>query len=208
MPIRKTNMDNMIETINSHAKKDGLKISSNVITAIKEVPRHLFVRKNPYDDSPQLIGCHQTISQPYIVAYMTEMLDVKSSHKVLDIGMGSGYQSAILSKLTKEVYAVEIIKELAEKTKKILKDYKNIKIGIRNGYEGWEEYAPYDRIMVAAKVKKIPQKLIDQLVDNGKMIIPLIKDTGQKLILVTKVDNTSHIRETLIGVRFVPLVGE
>ena len=140
MPIRRTNMDNMIETINSYAKKDGLKISSNVITAIKEVPRNLFVRKNPFDDSPQLIGWNQTISQPYIVAYMTEMLDVKPSHRVLDVGMGSGYQSAILSKLVKEVYAIEIIKELAEKTREVLQDYKNIKTGIRNGYDGWEKY--------------------------------------------------------------------
>ena len=207
MPIRRTNMDNMIETINSYAKKDGLKISSNVITAIKEVPRNLFVRKNPFDDSPQLIGWNQTISQPYIVAYMTEMLDVKPSHRVLDVGMGSGYQSAILSKLVKEVYAIEIIKELAEKTREVLQDYKNIKTGIRNGYDGWEKYAPYDRIMVAAKTNQVPNKLFNQLVNNGKMIIPLIEESKEKLGLITKGDYNSFVKETLIGVRFVPLVG-
>ncbi len=207
MPIRRTNMDNMIETINSYAKKDGLKISSNVITAIKEVPRNLFVRKNPFDDSPQLIGWNQTISQPYIVAYMTEMLDVKPSHRVLDVGMGSGYQSAILSKLVKEVYAIEIIKELAEKTREVLQDYKNIKTGIRNGYDGWEKYAPYDRIMVAAKTNQVPNKLFNQLVNNGKMIIPLIEESKEKLVLITKGDYNSFVKETLIGVRFVPLVG-
>ena len=207
MPIRRTNMDNMIETINSYAKKDGLKISSNVITAIKEVPRNLFVRKNPFDDSPQLIGWNQTISQPYIVAYMTEMRDVKPSHRVLDVGMGSGYQSAILSKLVKEVYAIEIIKELAEKTREVLQDYKNIKTGIRNGYDGWEKYAPYDRIMVAAKTNHVPNKLFNQLVNNGKMIIPLIEESKEKLVLITKGDYNSFVKETLIGVRFVPLVG-
>ena len=207
MPIRSTNMENMIETINSYAKKDGLKISSNVITAIKEVPRNLFVRKNPFDDSPQLIGWNQTISQPYIVAYMTEMLDVKPSHRVLDVGMGSGYQSAILSKLVKEVYAIEIIKELAEKTREVLQDYKNIKTGIRNGYDGWEKYAPYDRIMVAAKTNQVPNKLFNQLVNNGKMIIPLIEESKEKLVLITKGDYNSFVKETLIGVRFVPLVG-
>ena len=207
MPIRRTNMDNMIETINSYAKKDGLKISSNVITAIKEVPRNLFVRKNPFDDSPQLIGWNQTISQPYIVAYMTEMLDDKPSHRVLDVGMGSGYQSAILSKLVKEVYAIEIIKELAEKTREVLQDYKNIKTGIRNGYDGWEKYAPYDRIMVAAKTNQVPNKLFNQLVNNGKMIIPLIEESKEKLVLITKGDYNSFVKETLIGVRFVPLVG-
>ena len=206
MPIRRTNMDNMIETINSYAKKDGLKISSNVITAIKEVPRNLFVRKNPFDDSPQLIGWNQTISQPYIVAYMTEMLDVKPSHRVLDVGMGSGYQSAVLSKLVKEVYAIEIIKELAEKTREVLQDYKNIKTGIRNGYDGWEKYAPYDRIMVAAKTNQVPNKLFNQLVNNGKMIIPLIEESKEKLVLITKGDYNSFVKETLIGVRFVPLV--
>ena len=207
MPIRRTNMDNMIETINSYAKKDGLKISSNVITAIKEVPRNLFVRKNPFDDSPQLIGWNQTISQPYIVAYMTEILDVKPSHRVLDVGMGSGYKSAILSKLVKEVYAIEIIKELAEKTREVLQDYKNIKTGIRNGYDGWEKYAPYDRIMVAAKTNQVPNKLFNQLVNNGKMIIPLIEESKEKLVLITKGDYNSFVKETLIGVRFVPLVG-
>ena len=200
-------MDNMIETINSYAKKDGLKISSNVITAIKEVPRNLFVRKNPFDDSPQLIGWNQTISQPYIVAYMTEMLDVKPSHRVLDVGMGSGYQSAVLSKLVKEVYAIEIIKELAEKTREVLQDYKNIKTGIRNGYDGWEKYAPYDRIMVAANTNQVPNKLFNQLVNNGKMIIHLIEESKEKLVLITKGDYNSFVKETLIGVRFVPLVG-
>ena len=141
MPIRRTNMDNMIETINSYAKKDGLKISSNVITAIKEV------------------------------------------------------------------YAIEIIKELAEKTREVLQDYKNIKTGIRNGYDGWEKYAPYDRIMVAAKTNQVPNKLFNQLVNNGKMIIPLIEESKEKLVLITKGDYNSFVKETLIGVRFVPLVG-
>ena len=170
------------------------------------------VNKNTYwrreidaDEFKALVRWKQTISQPFVVAYMTDILDVQSSHKVLDIGMGSGYQSAILSKLSKEVYAVEIIKELAEKTKKVLTDYKNIKIRIGDGYEGWAEYAPYDRIMVAAKVNKIPKKMLNQLVDGGKMIIPLVTEKREKLVLVTKT-NTSYKQESLIGVRFVPLV--
>ena len=205
MGFRKHNIDEMINVINSHAKFSGREIETKVLEVMREVPRHLFVRVDPYADSPQLIGWKQTISQPFVVAYMTDILDVQSSHKVLDIGMGSGYQSAILSKLSKEVYAVEIIKELAEKTKKVLTDYKNIKIRIGDGYEGWAEYAPYDRIMVAAKVNKIPKKLLNQLVDGGKMIIPLVTEKREKLVLVTKT-NTSYKQESLIGVRFVPLV--
>ena len=205
MGFRKHNIDEMINVIISHAKFSDREIKTKVLEVMREVPRHLFVRVAPYADSPQLIGWKQTISQPFIVAYMTDILDVQSSHKVLDIGMGSGYQSAILSKLSKEVYAVEIIKELAEKTKKLLTDYKNIKIRIGDGYEGWSEYAPYDRIMVAAKVNKIPKKLLNQLVDGGKMIIPLVTEKREKLVLVTKT-NTSYKQESLIGVRFVPLV--
>ena len=230
-------MDSMIKTIQNHATRDGDNpISPRVIHAIRQVPRHRFVTTSPYKDHPVHIGHSQTISQPFIVAYMTEMLELQPLHKVLEIGMGSGYQAAVLSELSQEIYTVERIPELAIQTKTLLEqlEYENINIKVGNGVEGWEEHAPYDRIIVTATASDLipPQMLVDQLVDGGKMIIPMRRSGEHKqliattkihatntitqrsinipyeeLVLVTKTGNT-YTEKSLIGVRFVPLINE
>ena len=208
----------MIQVINDHATNYlvNKKIHPKVVRAIKQVPRHHFVKENAYADCALPIGHGQTISQPFVVAYMTELLDLKPLYRVLEIGMGSGYQSAVLSKLAHDVYTVEIIKELATETQKKLKKYSNIHCRIGNGCYGWRKFAPYDRIIVTAATNMVPPNLIDQLKNKGKMIIPIHKNNGTKLVLLTKIlrllskeDNSysEHIEEKeLIDVRFVPLV--
>ena len=201
-------IDKMINTINSYATRyNDVVISSKVLEAIRQTPRHLFVESNtPYANGPLQIGYGQTISQPFIVAYMTEMLDIDPSHKVLEIGTGSGYQAAILSHLTNNVYTVERIPELASKTSRILN--KRIKTKLDNGCYGWEKYAPYDRIIVTATADSPPQALIDQLIDGGKMIIPVKNPNGSEdLVLITK-KNDEWDSTRLMGVRFVPLIKE
>ena len=196
-------IEEMIKTINAHAKSyaDGKEIDYRVIKAMRMIPRHNFVPHYPYQDRPVPIGHQQTISQPFIVAYMTDMLDISPLHTVLEIGMGSGYQAAILSEVALKVFTVERIKALADQTKILLEHYSNIKMKVSNGYKGWKEHAPYDRIIVTAMPNYIPESLIEQLKDGGKMIIP-VKGT---LILVTKTGKT-YTEKSLIGVRFVPLV--
>ena len=210
----KREMKDMIKTINLHAKSyaGGKGINPRVLYAIEQVPRHNFVAHFPYGDGPVRIGHGQTISQPFIVAYMTDILELQPLHKVLEIGMGSGYQAAVLSELSHEIYTVERIPELAEQTKTLLErlEYNNIKIKVGNGYEGWEEHAPYDRIIVTATADELipPQALIDQLVEGGKMILPIKRPAGnEELVLVTKTGKT-YTEKSLIGVRFVPLVNE
>jgi protein-L-isoaspartate(D-aspartate) O-methyltransferase len=211
-------LDSMIQVINDYASTclENKKIHPQVIRAIRQVPRHHFVKENAYADCALPIGHGQTISQPFVVAYMTELLDLKPLHRVLEIGMGSGYQSAVLSKLAREVYTVEIIKELAIETYKKLKKYSNIQCKIGNGYYGWRKFAPYDRIIVAAATNMVPQNLINQLKNKGKMIIPINKNNGTKLVLLTKTlcllsgKNNFHSElieeKELMDVRFVPLV--
>ena len=198
----------MIEVCNLHAKsyKGGKEIDYRVQKAMRMIPRHNFVPHFPYEDRPVPIGHKQTISQPFIVAYMTDMLDVSPLHTVLEIGTGSGYQAAVLSEVALKVYTVERIKALADQTKILLEHYSNIHMKVGNGYEGWKENAPYDRIIVTATSEYIPDLLLDQLKDGGKMILPLKRATGfEDLVLITKTGETiSH--KKLIGVRFVPLV--
>jgi len=186
--------------------------SAAVLEAMKNVPRHLFMLENlhryAYDDSPLPIGLNQTISQPYIVAFMTEQLEPVPGMKILEIGTGSGYQTAVLAYLGCEVYSVEVLEELAVEAKKTLEalNYDNVKIKHGNGYSGWVEEAPFDAIIVTAAPAAIPEKLIEQLKDGGKMIIPVGKTYSiQSLKIIFKKDGRITEKE-LLPVRFVPMV--
>jgi protein-L-isoaspartate(D-aspartate) O-methyltransferase len=201
----KQEIENMIAVCNLHARSyaGGKNISSKVQNAMRMIPRHNFVPHHPYEDRPMPIGHGQTISQPFIVAYMTDMLDISPLHTVLEIGTGSGYQAAILSEVALKVYTVERIKALADQTKILLEHYSNVHMKTGNGYKGWKKNAPYDRIIVTAMPDYIPRSLVNQLKDGGKMIIPV----QGILVLVTKTGET-YTKKELIGVRFVPLVNE
>lgn len=181
-----------------------------VLEAMSKVPRELFVPRNlqqfAYEDKPLAIGYEQTISQPFIVAFMTEAAMLEPNAKVLEIGTGCGYQTAILSKLCKKVYTIEIIKPLGEETKKRLKElnYNNVRVLIGDGYGGWPSAAPFDAIIVTAAPETIPQTLIDQLKNGGRMIIP-VGTLNQELIRITKINGTIK-KETILPVRFVPMI--
>jgi protein-L-isoaspartate(D-aspartate) O-methyltransferase len=181
-----------------------------VLEAMGNVPRHLFVpedmRRHAYNDEPLPIGEGQTISQPYIVAYMTQALELKPHHRVLEIGTGSGYQTAVLAELVSSVCTVEILPELTGRARKALDglQYENIRFRIGDGALGWEEFAPYDGIMVTAAPGKVPEALQDQLREGGRMILP-VGVAFQDLVLVTHARRGFN-RKTLIPVRFVPLV--
>lgn len=183
-----------------------------VLKAMMKVPRHHYVseelRYNAYADEPLPIGHSQTISQPYIVAYMTEALGLKGDEKVLEIGTGSGYQAAILAEIVKEVYTIEIVEPLAIKAEETLKNegYQNVYCRCGDGYRGWPEEAPFDGIIVTAAPSKIPEPLIDQLKEGGRMIIP-VGDWFQELILLIKKEGEVE-KKRLIPVRFVPMTGE
>ncbi len=183
-----------------------------VLNAMKKVPRHRFVSAenatSAYEDFPLPIGQGQTISQPYIVAYMTEAAEISDNDKVLEIGTGSGYQAAILGELAKEVYTIEIIPELAEQARRTLDElgYKNITVKAGNGYEGWAEHAPFDGILVTAAPDEVPQALIDQLAMNGKLIIP-VGAGDQEMTIITKTAK-GVIEKRTIPVRFVPMTGK
>ncbi len=189
----------------------GIK-DKRVIEAMKKVPRHLFVPKDSeneaYNDYPLPIGYGQTISQPYMVALMTEALELKGDEKVLEIGTGSGYQTAILAELAKEVYTIERIIELLKRAEDLLKKlgYKNIKFKAGDGTLGWQEYKPFSAIIVTAGAPKIPRPLIDQLEDGGRLVIPVGGRYSQELIKVTK-KGDELIKENLGGCRFVDLIG-
>ena len=199
----KQQIEEMIKVCNLHATSypGGREIHWTVQKAMRMIPRHNFVPHFPYEDRPVPIGHKQTISQPFIVAYMTDMLNISPLHTVLEIGTGSGYQAAVLSEVALRVFTVERIKALAKQTKILLDHYSNVHMKVGNGFKGWKENGPYDRIMVTAMPDKIPETLVDQLKDGGKMIIPVKGD----LILITKTGKT-YTQKSLIGVRFVPLV--
>ena len=186
----------------------------SVIEAMMAVPRHKFVSENyqsrAYDDSPLPIGYGQTISQPYIVAYMTEILNLNKNSRVLEVGTGSGYQAAILSPIVKQVYTIEIIPELAKSAAVLLKDlgYRNVEAAIGDGYYGWDKYAPFDAIIVTAAAGHIPPPLVGQLKNNGRMVIPVGGSfLVQNLILITKDKDGNVTTKNLMPVRFVPLTG-
>ena len=186
--------------------------NERVIKALLEVPRHEFVpyryKYRAYSDHPLPIAKDQTISQPYIVALMTELLDLEGGEKVLEIGTGSGYQAAVLAELVDEVYSIEIIKELAESAQTLLEKlgYSKIKIKHGDGYKGWPEHAPYDAVIVTAAPPAIPHQLFEQLREGGRMVIP-VGGHYQELKLVKKVNGIIKV-ENIISVRFVPMVHE
>lgn len=186
-----------------------------VLEVMRSVERHNFVPENyrdrAYSDGPLPIGHGQTISQPYIVAFMTEQLQVSSQHKVLEIGTGSGYQAAILGELAKHVFTIEIIPELAEGAKNILNhlSYKNITVRAGDGYKGWPEEAPFERIMVTAAPTEVPQTLVDQLAPGGRMVLPVgAQFLVQYLWVIEKDDQGTVTKEKILPVRFVPMVKE
>jgi protein-L-isoaspartate(D-aspartate) O-methyltransferase len=183
-----------------------------VLRAMDEVPREHFVETTfaeaAYADQALPIACGQTISQPYVVAYMTEQLEVRSSHRVLEVGTGSGYQAAVLSQLAREVVSIERYRTLAEHARERLRSlgYGNIEVVVGDGFVGVPEKAPYDRIIVTAAAESMPQTLLDQLAPDGIMILPLgSRDGSQHIIKITK-SETGTRRENLIPVRFVPML--
>lgn len=185
-----------------------------VLSAMSNVPRHLFVppeyRNKAYEDHPLPIGEGQTISQPYVVALMTEALKLKGGDRVLEIGTGSGYQAAVLAEIVREVYTIEIRKNLAEKAESVLKElgYLNVKVKYGDGYFGWEEAAPFDAIIITAAANHIPPPLIKQLKEGGRLIVPLGSTVYlQTLILATKLKGQLDV-EQLGPVAFVPMTGE
>ncbi len=186
-----------------------------VLDAMNSVPRHLFVpvgyREGSYFDQPLPIGLGQTISQPYIVALMTEMLDVDKDDIVLEVGTGSGYQAAVLSSIVKELYTIEIVEELGFQASRLLKNlgYDNVKVRISDGGLGWPEKAPFDAIMVTAAAPKIPGPLIKQLKPGGRMVIPVDNNFYSQDLLIVEKDFAGNIKtKKTIPVRFVPLVEE
>lgn len=209
----------MVETIKREvvytSQEIGKKsLEPEVIQAMLEVPRHEFVpayqKEYSYMDSPLPIGYGQTISQPYIVALMTDLLRPKPDHVVLEIGSGCGYQTAVLSRLVARVYSIEVIQELSEQTKKRLQrlGYHNVELTCGDGYFGWSEHAPYDGIVVTAAAPHLPEPLVEQLKPGGRLVIPIgTPEMYQELMLVEKDENGKIRVENILGVSFVPLTG-
>ncbi len=185
-----------------------------IIQAMIEVPRHRFVDQGQqvyaYDDRPLPIGYGQTISQPYIVAFMIEALIPAPSHRVLEIGTGSGYAAAVLSRVVAEVYTIETVKPLFETAKKRLKEleYTNVHLLCGDGTKGWPEAAPFDGILVSAGAPLVPKSLVDQLAPGGRLVIPVGGRINQSLLRITRGADGELVQEELAMVRFVPLVGE
>ena len=183
-----------------------------VLAVMERVPRHLFVpeseRFRAYADHPLPIGLRQTISQPYIVAYMTQALQVEEGDRVLEIGTGSGYQAAVLSHLAAEVYSIEILPDLAEQAGERLSvlGYDNVQVRAGDGYFGWPEHAPFDGIMVTAAPDHVPPRLVEQLAPGGRLVMP-VGERYQELIRITRGEGEETALERLLPVRFVPMTG-
>jgi protein-L-isoaspartate(D-aspartate) O-methyltransferase len=183
-----------------------------VLDAMRTVPRHRFVppaeSRFAYTDGPLPIGHEQTISQPYIVALMTELVRPNRKMKVLEVGTGSGYQAAVLAECVGEVYTIEIVEALGRQAEKLLADlgYRNVHVRVGDGYDGWPEAAPFDAIMITAAPEQIPQPLLDQLKPGGRLVLPLGAG-AQDLVVVTKTDH-GIVREVVTAVRFVPMTGK
>jgi len=188
---------------------------SNVLAAMRIVPRHAFVRPDEqryaYTDSPLPIGYDQTISQPYIVGFMTEALQLDSNSKVLEIGTGSGYQAAVCAEIAKDVFSIEIVEELAEISKERLKElgYPNVFVKAGDGFFGWPENAPFDAIIGTAAAGRVPEPLIEQLKPTGRMILPVGGPRDfQYLVLITKDEKGNLVEKKVLPVRFVPMTGQ
>ena len=184
---------------------------TRVLSAMETIPRERFVppdaHAQAYEDVPLAIGFNQTISQPYIVAYMTEVLDVRDSHRVLEIGTGSAYQAAVLGKLAREVWTVEIVPELAAAATGQLRNLGLINVHVRlgDGYSGWPEQAPFDRIMVTAAPDEIPGPLVEQLAVGGRLVIPVGSQGGPQWMTVVEKTSSGVLEKRTIPVQFVPL---
>lgn len=204
--MRQAERDRMVK---EQIERRGVE-NRNVLRAMRAVPRHCLVPKDQrqfaYEDTPLPIGLGQTISQPYIVAFMTDLLKPKKGMKVLEIGTGSGYQAAVLAEIVDTVYTLEIIAELGQRAQKNLKTlgYENIQLRIADGYDGWEEYAPFDAIIVTAAAKEIPPALIHQLSDGGKMVIPVDKAGATDQLLLVEKSGGKITQKNVLPVRFVP----
>lgn len=189
--------------------------SEAVLDAMRSVPRHRFVppedREFACSDRALPIGYEQTISQPYIVAYMTQELDLSTGQSLFELGTGSGYQAAVAAQLVSEVYSVEIVPELAERSSRLVEDlgYDNVHIRAGDGWAGWPEAAPFDRIIVTAAAPELPSQLLEQLASGGRMILPLGgEDEVQELVLVEKSVSGELVTTPLLPVRFVPVTGD
>ena len=201
---------NMAETVGIRAVR---RLDPKVLGAMRSVPRHLFVpeqvQAQAYHNVPLPIGHDQTISQPYIVALMTHLLEVEPGHHVLEIGTGSGYQAAILSGLAARIHSVEIVGPLAERAAATLSGlgYANVIVRAGDGYDGWPDAAPFDRIIVTAAARGVPRPLIDQLKRGGRIVIPVSGGPGGDILTVVDKDRNGRIRRrSVLPVRFVPLV--
>lgn len=190
------------------------RLAPTVVAAMRAVPRHEFVpaplRGEAYADHPLPIGAGQTISQPFIVAVMSHLLEVGPGDKVYELGTGSGYQAAVLGQMGVEVYTVEIVPELAERAQKVLRrlGYENVRVRAGDGYQGWPEAAPFDRILVTAAADHVPQPLIDQLAPKGRLVMP-VGEAGrtQQLVVMEKTETGTLERSDILPVRFVPVTG-
>jgi protein-L-isoaspartate(D-aspartate) O-methyltransferase len=197
--------------VDRHIAARGIK-DPRILQAMREVPRHLFVpatvASKAYGASALPIGAKQTISQPYIVARMIELLDLHGTEKVLEIGTGTGYQAVVLSKLAAKVFSIERINDLAMKASQIIRELKihNLSVKVFDGTYGWSDQAPFDRIIVAAAAPSVPEPLVQQLARTGKLVIPIGEEKAQRLALVTRVGTRIQI-EDCGAAEFVPLVG-
>lgn len=201
-----------MQMVREQIKARGVR-DPDVLAAMRAVQRERFVpaevRRFASADSALPIGYDQTISQPYIVALMTELLQLERDHRVLEIGTGSGYQSAVLSRLSDLVYSIEIVPQLAIRAAETLRElgYDGVRVRQGDGHFGWPEHAPYDRMIVTAATPEIPEVLIDQLAGDGRLVAPVGRDPGsQKLVLVTKAPDGKLRQQERLGVRFVPMV--
>ncbi|MFO7924269.1 MAG: protein-L-isoaspartate(D-aspartate) O-methyltransferase [Bacteroidales bacterium] len=204
-------MDNKERMIEEQLRNRDI-YDEKVLEAMSAVDRKIFVpddiKDMAYDDTPLPIGKDQTISQPYIVAYMAQALDLEPDDKVLEVGSGCGYNAAVLSRLVSHVYSIEIIEWLAELAKKNLAeaDIPNVSVSFGDGYQGWPDKSPFDKIMITAAAPVIPEPLKNQLTTGGKILAP-VANTFQKLILLEKKEEGNYVEHDLIHVRFVPMTG-